>query len=124
MAANYNSTTGIANAAIGEKLFVMLDSAVADGVKLPTGNTVEVLGVTRGKTTASGQSVEVQVEGEAKVIVSSASSARGDYVTVDTDGKAVVTTTAGAKVQGVVLKGTANAGEVATILLKRFTIAV
>lgn len=124
MAANYNSTTGIADAAIAAKLFVMINSAVADGVTLPTGATVEVLGVTKSASTASGQAVEVQVEGEAKVTMASASSARGDYVTVDTAGKAVVTTTAGAKVQGIVLKGTANAGEIATIMLKRFTIAV
>jgi hypothetical protein len=124
MAANYNSTTGIADGVIAEKRFVMINPAVADGVTLTTGATVEVLGVTRGASTAAGQAIEVQVEGEAKVTVASASSARGDYVTVDNAGKAVVTTTAGTKIQGIVLKGTANAGETATILLKRFTIAV
>lgn len=124
MAANYNSTTGIAAAAVAEKLAVMIDSTVADGVKITTGNTVEVLGITKSAATAAGQAVEVQVEGEAKLTIASASCARGDYLTVDSAGKGVVTTTAGAKVQFVVLKGTANAGETATVFFKRFTIAV
>lgn len=124
MAANYNVTTGIADGVIGAKLAVMIDPAVADGVKLTTGATVEVLGVTQAATTAAGQTIPVQVEGEAKLIIASASSARGDYLTVDSAGKGVVTTTVGAKVQFVVLKGTANAGETATVIAKRFTIAV
>ncbi len=124
MAENYNSWTGVATAAIAEKLAVMVDSTVADGVKLTTGATVEVFGITRSKSTASGQTVEVQTEGHAKMTIASASCAPGDYLTVDSAGKGVVTTTAGAKVFAIVKKGTANAGETATVFFKRFTIAV
>lgn len=124
MAYNYNSTTGIANAAIAEKLAVMANPAVADGVQLTSGATVEVLGITRSASTASGQAIEVVVEGEAKLTIASASSARGDFLTVDSAGKGVVTTAAGAKVFAIVMKGTANAGETATVFFKRFTIAV
>ncbi len=117
---NYNSITGIANAAITDKLAVMMDASVADGVKLPTGATVEIVGITRSKSTASGQAVEVQTGGLAKV-TAAGTIARGDYVKVDTAGKVVATSTGWDKAIGVCSKGGAS-GETVTILLKRFTV--
>lgn len=117
---NYNSITGIANAALVDKLAVMMDPSVADGVKLPTAATVEIVGITRSKTTASGQAIEVQTAGLAKC-TAAGTIARGDYVKVDTAGKVVTTVTAADKAIGICAKGGA-ANETVTILLKRFTV--
>lgn len=117
---NYNNTTGITNAAIGDKLAVMMDATVADGVKLPTAATVEIVGITRGAATASGQTVEIQMSGHAKCTAAD-TIARGDYVKVDTAGKVVATATAGDKAIGVCAKGGA-ANETVTIYLRRFTV--
>lgn len=117
---NYNSTTGIANAAIGDKLAVMMDTTVADGVKLPTAATVEIVGITRGATTASDQAIEIQMSGHAKCIAAG-TIARGDYVKVDTAGKVVATATPDDKAIGVCAKGGA-ANEIVTVQLRRLTV--
>ena len=113
-------TTGISNAAIGANLAVMVDSAVIDGVKLPTGATVETLGITAEAVTASGCTISVQHAGMAKVIAAG-TVARGDKVKIDTAGKITTTTTQGDLCIGIVMKGCAT-GELATVLLRRIVV--
>lgn len=115
-----NFSTGISNAAIGSNLAVMINSAVADGIKLPTAATVECFGVTQHATTASGQTQSVQISGITKV-TAAGTIARGDKVKVDTDGKIVTTTTSTDLCIGIALLGGA-AGDLVTILLKRIVV--
>lgn len=112
--------TGIANGVIGQYRAVMIDSAVADGVKLPTSATVQVAGVTLEPSTAAGQSVGIQQDGIAEIIATSAV-VRGDSVKVDTAGGIVATVTAADKCIGTVLLG-AGAGERAKVLLRQHTL--
>jgi hypothetical protein len=81
-------TTGISNAAIASGLFVMVDQAVAEGVKLPTSALVETLGVTTVAATATGQTVAVQVDGIAKA-TAGGTVARGDYLEANTSGQVI-----------------------------------
>lgn len=109
--------TGIANAAIGVGLVVGYDSAVADGVKLPAAVTDPAFGVTLSSSTASGQTLEVQTEGEARVYAS-ATVTRGQRLKYGTDGKVLAVASAGDRVLGVCIKGAA-ANELAYVYIAR-----
>lgn len=116
-------TTGISNAAIASGLVVMVNSAVADGVKLPTSATVETLGVTTVAATATGQTVAVQVDGIVKV-TAGGTVARGDYVEATTAGKVITAAGTGTHVcVGIALLG-GGGGETVTVLLKRFSVTL
>lgn len=56
-----NFTTGIAAAAIKPNLAVIVNPAVADGVKLPTAATDITFGITQTEATAAGQTVSIQI---------------------------------------------------------------
>lgn len=111
--------TGIANAAIADGLVVAINASVADGVKLPAAVTDFAFGVTYGSTTASGQAISVQTEGEARV-VASATVTRGQLVKYGTDGKILPVAAGGDKALGVCTVG-AGAGEFARVYISRVT---
>lgn len=109
--------TGIANAAIGVGLVVTLDASVVDGVKLPAAATDFGYGVTFSSTTASGQTIEVQTEGEARVYAS-ATVTRGQRLKYDTAGKVLPVASAGDRPLGVCIKG-ASANELCYVYIAR-----
>lgn len=109
--------TGIANAALADGLVVVVNSAVQEGVKLPAAVTDTALGVTYGSTTASGQSISVQTEGEAR-IQASATITAGQLAKYGTDGKILPGTTAADKCIGICIKG-CGAGEIARVYICR-----
>lgn len=111
--------TGIANAAIADGLVVTINASVADGVKLPAAATDFAFGVTYGSTSASGQAISVQTEGEARV-VASATVTRGQLVKYGTDGKILPVASAGDKAIGVCTIG-AGADEYARVYIARVT---
>lgn len=116
-------TTGISNAAIAAGLFVMVDPAVADGVKLPTSATVETLGVTTVAATATGQTVAVQVDGIAKA-TASGTIARGDSIEADTAGKVLKAAGMGTHTCVGIALNAASSGETVTLVIKRHSVTI
>lgn len=101
-------------------------------VELTADNTVSICGAATDKAIgvipdndayATGESVSIITEGEAPVLAGTAGYAFGDYVGTDANGAGVVKSVLTNVVAGVCVIG-ASAGEIGTVLLKFFTLAV
>lgn len=89
-------------------------TVTGNGIVGVAGASDDVIGVVQNKPQVVGEAATVAYLGISRVIAAKALSA-GDKVTAAADGKA---TTGGANVVGIVITGTAAAGEVASVLLK------